>query len=221
LGVAATLATTPVPFRVVVCGVPGASSATFSVAVLAPVAPGVNVTLTMQDPPFAVSTKLATQVVPLAMAKSPGFVPVNVTGVPEASVATDPPVFVTVTVEAALVVATFWFPKGTGLGATITLATTPVPFSVVVCGLPGASSATFSVAVLAPTAPGVNVTLTMQDPPFAVSTKLATQVVPLAMAKSPGFVPVNVTGVPAVSVAASVPEFVTVIVDAALVVATF
>ena len=67
----------------------------------------------------------------------------------------------------------------------------------------------------------MNVTLITHDPPLAVSTKLATHVVPDAIAKSPGFVPVIVTGVPAVSVDAKLPEFVTVMVDAALVVPCF
>jgi hypothetical protein len=132
------------------------------------------------------------------------------------------PEFVTVMVDAALVIPNVWFPKGTGFGATPTLASTPVPFSVVCCGVPGASSATFTVAVRAPVVVGVNVTLITHAPPFAVSTKFATHVVvPGTIAKSPGFVPVIVTGAPAVSVAAKLPEFVTVMVCAALVVPCF
>ena len=130
------------------------------------------------------------------------------------------PVLLSVTV-AVLLSLRVTLPIARGEGATPATGFVPVPLSVVDCGLPGASSATFTVAVLAPVAPGVNVTLITHEPPLAVSTKFATQVVPEAIAKSPAFVPVIVTGAPAVSVAANVPEFVTVIVCAVLVVATF
>src|SRR4029077_11088567 len=176
-GARITLLTTPVPVNAVCCGLPGASSATLTVAVRAPAAPGVNVTLITQDPPFAVSTKPATHVVvPPTIAKSPLFAPVIVTGVPAAKVEFNVPVFVTVIVCAALVVPCFWFPKATGFGANPTLASTPVPVNVVCCGLAGASSATLTVAVRAPAAPGVNVTLITHEPAFAVSTKPATHV---------------------------------------------
>src|SRR5579864_6454795 len=212
LGATATLASTPVPLRVVCCGLAGASSATLTVAVRAPAAPGVKVTLMTHDPPLAVNTKLATQVVPAVMAKSALFAPVMVTGVPAVRVEFNVPELVTVRLDTALVVPSVWLPKGTGLGATATLASTPVPLRVVCCGLAGASSATFTVAVRAPAAAGVKVTLMTQEPPLAVNTKPATQVVPEAMAKSPGLVPVMVTGVPAASVAFKVPELVTVMV---------
>jgi hypothetical protein len=65
--------TTPVPLRVIVCGLPAASSAMVTAAIRVPVAVGVNVTLIVQFPLFE-GTELP-QV--LVCAKSPLFVPVK------------------------------------------------------------------------------------------------------------------------------------------------
>jgi hypothetical protein len=100
----------------------------------------------------------------------------------------------------------------------VTLATVPVPFSTSVCGLPGALSATFIVAVRAPVALGVKVTFITHVPLVAASTEFAVQVVvPGTMAKSAAFAPVIVTGVAAREEGA-VPVLDTVIVTAELVV---
>src|SRR5579863_10115732 len=92
------------------------------------------------------------------------------------------PVLLTWTLVTALAALMFWFPNGILFGARTAAGAVPVPFRTPVCGLPGASSEILSVAVRAPVAPGVKVTLTMQDPVFAISTKFATHVVPAAIA---------------------------------------
>ena len=107
VGASTATGVVPVALRVSVCGLPGAVSATLSVAVRAPTADGVTVKLITHDPVLAISTKLAVQVVvPGTIAKSPAFAPVMVTGVPAARVADTFPVFVTVTVTEPLVVPT-------------------------------------------------------------------------------------------------------------------
>src|SRR5579863_571185 len=214
-----TLATIPVPLSVSDCGLPAALSATLIVAVRAPVAVGVNVTLITHDPVFATSTKPAVQVVvPATMAKSPALAPVMVTGVPAASVTEDAAEFDKVSVIAALVVPCAWLPNCTGAGAS-PIVPVPVPLSVSACGLPGALSVTLICAVRAPVAPGVKVTLMTHEPVLATNTKPATQVVvPPTMAKSLALAPVNVTGVPAPNVAAPLPVLDTVIVTGAPVV---
>src|SRR3989441_12798055 len=65
---------------------------------------------------------------------------------------------------------------------------TPVPVSDTDCGLPAASSVMVTVAVRALAAVGVNVRLRRQLAP-ATTVAPFVQVVPAAMAKSPGFEP--------------------------------
>jgi hypothetical protein len=72
----------------------------------------------------------------------------------------------TVTVFAALVVVTAWFPKAKVAGLTLT-GTTPLPVSETVCGLLLALSVTVRVPVRVPVVVGVNVTLTLQVAPDA------------------------------------------------------
>ena len=93
----------PFPVRLAVCGLPGASSVTMSEAVRVPDALGVNVTLIVQLAPAA---RLTPQV--FVWAKLLLLVPPIVIAlrVKEAL-----PVLVIVTVRAALVVFTSWFPK--------------------------------------------------------------------------------------------------------------
>ena len=101
----------------------------------------------------------------------------------------------------------------------VTLATVPVPFSTSVCGLPGALSATFIVAVRAPVALGVKVTFITHEPLVATRMKFGVQVVvPGTMAKSAAFAPVMVTGVAAAREDGAVPVLDTVMVTAELVV---
>lgn len=99
--------------------IPPELSVTTRLAVRVPTAPGVKATSIMQFAPAAMD-KLAVQVVPEAVAKSPGSAPVNVTGV-AASTRLAPPVFVTVTFCDALVVPTFWALKVrlVGLGRAV------------------------------------------------------------------------------------------------------
>src|SRR5712691_8957133 len=124
VGATPAVGAVPVPFRVTDCGEGFALSATFRVAVRAPVAPGVNVTLmthVFPGPGEAAITAPFVQVVPtVTTAKSPALVPViesaGVLRVTEAF-----PLFVRVTVDVALVVIR-WLPKGTGEGESVTLA---------------------------------------------------------------------------------------------------
>src|SRR5207245_2744700 len=81
-----------------------------------------------------------------------------------------------------------WSPKARLVGAKVTAGTIPVPASDTDCGLPGASSVMVTVAVRALAAVGVNVRLTRQLAP-ATTVAAFVQVVPAAMAKSPGFKP--------------------------------
>src|SRR5437868_6188749 len=77
------------------------------------------------------------------------------------------PVFVSVIVIGALVVASSWLPKSRLMGANPTAGAVPFPLSGTVCGLPPASSATDSVPVRAPEVVGVKVTLIVQLAPAA------------------------------------------------------
>ena len=146
----------PVPDRATVCGEPAALFAIDSVAEKLPAADGVNVTLTVQEAPAARVPPHG--LLPDVIAKSVGLVPaidmpviVNVAF----------PLFVRVTVVAALVTPIVWLAKATELGARVTAGAgggVPVPVSVDVCGEPAALSATSRVAVKLAAEAGVNVT---------------------------------------------------------------
>ena len=147
-------------------------------------------------------------VVPVAIAKSAGFAPPSATVV---MCNTSVPPLVSVTVSGTLVVPCIWLAKGSGLGVGVACGNTPVPVTPAVCGLPEALSATVIVALLPPSAVGVNVTAIVQLP-AAANVPTVRQSVPLAgatSAKSPGFVPINVT---LVIVSVPVPEFVSTVV---------
>lgn len=216
------------PVRLKVCvvpAVPPALSVKVSVADLPPVAPGVNVSATVQvllgavepmDAPFV-------HVVPepLTMAKSPTLVPLNAT-VARARDAV--PELVRVTVCTALVTLWISFPNATVVvGFRVAAGAVPVPDSGTFCGLPLASSETEMLALRPPVADGVKVTAIVHVPPEASTTAEAdTQLVtpePLGVTrvKSPAFVPVSVTP-PALMVSGPVPEFVRTVLDCALVV---
>jgi hypothetical protein len=101
-----------------------------------------------------------------------------------------------------------------GLNVTIgALAAAPVPVRGTLCGLPAALSATLTFAARAPVAVGLNVTLIVQFAFAASVAGLTGQV--FVCAKSPAFAPVIETPV---IVIAALPEFVSVMVCAALVV---
>src|SRR2546429_465167 len=97
------------------------------------------------------------------------------------------PVFVSVTVIGALVVASSWLPKSRLVGANPTPGAVPFPLRENICGLPPASSASDSVPVRAPEAVGVKVTLMVQVPPAAKVAGLVGQALApvLVAAKSP------------------------------------
>src|SRR5438034_365033 len=88
------------------------------------------------------------------------------------------PVFVSVTVIGALVVASGWLPKPRLVGANPTPGAVPFPLSVMICGLPPALSVSDSVPVRAPEAVGVKVTLMVQFAPAGKVAELGRQ--PLA-----------------------------------------
>src|SRR5207237_832147 len=97
------------------------------------------------------------------------------------------PVFVSVIVIGALVVASGWLPKPRLVGANPMPGAVPFPLSATVCGLPPALSATDSVPVRAPEAVGVKVTLIEQLAPAAKVAGLVGQAFApvLVAAKSP------------------------------------
>src|SRR5579872_320662 len=121
----------------------------------------------------------------LVCAKSPLFVPASpILLIVRAEV----PLFVRVIVFAVLVVPTFWLPKLrlVGLRLTAGASTLPVPLSARFCGLSGALSVKVTLALFVPVAPGVKVTLMVQDAPLlSVLGQL------LVCAKSPAFVPLR------------------------------
>jgi len=168
--------TPPVPDNVTACGLPTALSVIVSDALRAPVAVGLNVTLMVHEDP---TVRVLPQV--WVWAKSPLLVPV-IAMLDIVSVL--PPLFLTVTVWAALVVPVFWLPKTSDVGDNVA-ADTAVPARVAVCGLPVALSVTETDALRAPMAVGLNVTLMEHLPPTAT---LVPQV--LVSVKSPLLVPV-------------------------------
>src|SRR2546429_537765 len=125
------------------------------------------------------------------------------------------PVFVSVTVIGALVVASSWLPKSRLVGANPTPGAVPFPLRENICGLPPASSASDSVPVRAPEAVGVKVTLMVQVPPAAKVAGLVGQALApvLVAAKSP-------EAANELIVKAAAPEFVSVTAIGALVAAS-
>ena len=101
------------------------------------------------------------------------------------------PLLVSATAWAKLVDPTFWLLKFTlvGFGLTAGAAAAPVPVSATDCGLPAALSVKVRLALRAPFAPGVKVTLIVQELPAASVLLPLGQV--LVCAKSEAFVPVR------------------------------
>src|SRR3989454_10060903 len=91
----------PVPVRVIVCGLPEASSTMFSVALRIPVASGVKLTLIVQLAPGATEPAPVGQVLSAVMPKSAACAPVMVMLVRFSGA---PPLLVSVTLCAGLVV---------------------------------------------------------------------------------------------------------------------
>jgi hypothetical protein len=163
-------------------------------------------TLTIQLAPAA-------KLLPHAFAvirKHPAYAPVVAT---ELIVNGPVPLFFTVTVWLALVVFSFCVPKLRLVGARLTTGAVPVPVSATVCGDPAALSVISKLAVLLPTAVGLNVTTAVRLAPTAMlDPQLFTKL------KSPAFVPPTV--IELISKAA-VPVFFTVMVWLALAVPVF
>src|SRR5437868_2837934 len=125
------------------------------------------------------------------------------------------PVFVSVIVIGALVVASSWLPKSRLMGANPTAGAVPFPIGRAACRVRPSLSATDSVPVRAPEAVGVKVTLIEQLASAAKVAGLVGQAFApvLVAAKSP-------EGGKELMVKAAVPVFVSVIVIGALVVAS-
>src|SRR5437762_1444753 len=147
-----------------ICGLPPALSASDSVPVRAPEAVGVKVTLMVQFAPAAKVAGLVGQALApvLVAAKSPE-------GANELIVKAAAPVFVSVTVIGALVVASSWLPKSRLVGANPTPGARSEERRVGKEGRPPASPAKDRVPVRAPEAVGVKVTLMVQ---FALVAKV-------------------------------------------------
>src|SRR5207245_304365 len=145
---------------------------------------GVNVRLRRQLAP-ATTVAPFVQVVPAAMAKSPGFEPARAMLV---MLRVAVPLLVRVTVCAGLVVLRCWSPKARLVGAKVTAGAMPIPASDTDCGLPGASSVMVTVAVRALAAVGVKDRKSVELAP-ATTVAPFVLVVPAAAAKSPGFEP--------------------------------
>src|SRR5205807_2096624 len=181
-----------------------------SVPVRAPKAAGVKVTLIVQVPLAAKVAGLMGQALApvLVAAKSPE-------AANELIVKAAVPVFVSVTVIGALVVASGWLPKSRLVEVGRASGRERVPLSIMICGLPPALSATDSVPVRAPKAAGVKVTLIVQFPLAAkVAGFMGQELAPvLVAAKSP-------EAANELIVKAAVPVFVSVTVIGALVVAS-
>src|SRR2546425_556037 len=174
----------PVPASDTDCGLPGASSVMVTVAVRALAAVGVNVRLRRQ---LAPATTVALFVLMIRRPPRSTLFPYT-TLFRSVMLRVAVPLLVRVTVCTGLVVLRRWSPKARLVGAKVTAGTIPVPASDTNCGLPGASSVMVTVAVRALAAVGVNVRLTRQLAP-ATTVAPFVQVVPAAMAKSPGFKP--------------------------------
>jgi hypothetical protein len=173
----------PVPDSATACGLLLALSVKFSVALLAPVAPGLKVTETVQ---FDEAARLLPQVL-LEIEKSPAFVPeiaMLLIVIDEASP------FDKVADFAALVEPVVMLPNpiDVGLTDTVPLVEVPRPVSATVCELPLPESLKFKVALREPAAIGPKVIFTMQLEDAASD---APQVL-LNILKSPGFEPVIV-----------------------------
>ncbi len=163
------------------CGEFGALSVMVMVAERCPCACGTNETLIVHD----VCTAMGAAVQLLDCEKSPGFAPPSTVLLTRKEAV---PEFVIVMLCAGTLPPSARVPKSRepGVAVTALVAATPVPVSDAVCGLPGALSATLSVAVSVPAMDGTNETL-MEQVVFAAS--VAAHV--LVCEKSAAFVPVR------------------------------
>jgi hypothetical protein len=173
-----TVAPVPVPLKVTVCGLLPALSVNERLPETVPTPVGVKVTATMHDPDAATGFEVEQVIPELAIAKGP----VMAIAV---KLRLELPVLVTVIVCAGLLVPTGSEGK-VGGADKLTAAPVPVPVRLTLCGLVKALSVIVKVALRAPIALGVKVTLIAQVVPAA---KLEPQV--FVSWKSPEFVPVT------------------------------
>jgi hypothetical protein len=144
-------AKTPVPLKLIVCGLPAPDDVTVIAPVRVPAAVGVNVTVIVQV--LFCASVVAQDVVRL---KSPVAA--------EMAMPLTPPLFaVSVTVCDALVVFVFWLAYVSELDVNPSAGgRTPVPLKLMVCGLPVPEDVTVIAPVRVPAAVGVNVTVIVQ-----------------------------------------------------------
>src|SRR2546425_11858919 len=115
----------PIPTSDTNCGLPAASSVMVTVAVRAPVASGGKLMLIVQLAPGATEPAPVGQVLPAAMAKSPGFKPARAMLV---RVRGAEPLLVRVRVCTGLVVVLRrWVSKARLVGGKVAAGTIPVP----------------------------------------------------------------------------------------------
>ena len=161
-----------------------ALSETVTVAARLPAATGENVTEIVHVAFTASVAGLSGHV--FVCAKSPGFAPPIATleivngAVPE---------FLNVTDCAPLTVPVVQVPNARVVGVSVTAGAVPVPLTPSVWGVPGALSATETLAVRLPVALGENVTETVHVPPAARLAGASGQL--SVSAKSPAFAPVS------------------------------
>src|SRR3989441_1106053 len=159
-----------------------------TVAVRALAAVGVNVRLRRQLAP-ATTVAPFVQVVPAAMAKSPGFKPARAMLV---MLRVAVPLLVRVTVCTGLVVLRRWSPKARLVGAKVTAGAMPIPASDTDCGLLAASSVMVTVAARPPVAAGENGRAMGRERAEVSVAAPALKKMPAAKAKSAACAPVMV-----------------------------
>ena len=156
-----TVATVPLPVRLILCGLPEALSVTVIDPVRVPAAMGVNVRSIVQLAPGFTTPPLYGQELPVvARAKSPLDPMLAI----ESGAA---PVLVRVEERTVLVVPTSTLPKARLDGTRLTIEAVPVPVRLMLCGLPGALSVIVTVPPRLPVVVGAKVTLILQVVPIA------------------------------------------------------
>jgi hypothetical protein len=200
-----TMGPVPVPLKLNVCGLLLALSVNERLPETAPIAVGVNVTATVQEPEAGTRLEVEQVVPEVVIAKGPVvLIAVNVR--------LALPVFVTVTVCDGLVAPTGSDGKVSGADR-LTTGPVPVPVKVTVCGLLPALSANERLPEFVPRAVGVKVTATVQEPEAATGLEVEHVVPEMAIAKGP-------VVLIAVNVRLALPVLVTVTFCAGLVVPT-
>ena len=154
----------PIPERATPWGLPVALSLILKVPLRVPLAIGANTTLAVQLCPGPRVLKRGAEEQVLVWVKSPVTLIVVISSV-------DVPVFVMVTVCAAVVEPTVVFAKVKVVGVTVTEVAwvTPVPVTVMMWGLFGVLSSMLNSSVTEPVASGVKVMLMLHVPPRAAT----------------------------------------------------